>query len=57
MAVTRLQRKVRKNRTRAAQRKAAMKRWLGTPVIRNVDKEKIKKREAPQKKRTAATSA
>ncbi len=36
MAVTRLQRKVRKNRVRAAQRKATIKRLLATPVIRKV---------------------
>ena len=43
MAVTRLQRKVRKNKTRVAQRKATMKRLLATPVIKNVDIEKVKK--------------
>lgn len=37
MAVTKLKRKVRKNRTKAAQRKGNMKRLLATPVIRNVN--------------------
>ena len=37
MAVTRLQRKVRKNRVKAAQRKAEMKRLLATPVIKKVN--------------------
>ena len=41
MAVTRLKRKVRKNRTQAAQRKATMKRLLATPVIKNVDMERV----------------
>lgn len=36
MAVTRLQRKVRKNKVKAAQRKARMKHLLATPVIKNV---------------------
>jgi hypothetical protein len=38
MAVTRLKRKVRKNRTKATQRKATMKRLLATPVIKNVNR-------------------
>ena len=37
MAITRLKRKVRKNKMRAAQRKATMKHLLATPVIKNVD--------------------
>ena len=49
MAVTRLQRKVRKNRTRAAQRKTTMKRLLTTPVIKNVDVEKLKGVQASKK--------
>ncbi len=42
MAVTRLERKLRKNRTKAVQRKASIKRLLATPVIKNVDIEKLK---------------
>jgi hypothetical protein len=42
MAVTRLKRKVRKNRTKATQRKAVMKRLLATPVIKNVDIKQLK---------------
>lgn len=38
MAVTRIKRKVRRNRVKAAQRKATMKRLLATPVIKNVHK-------------------
>jgi hypothetical protein len=41
MAVTRLKRKVRKNRTKATQRKATMRRLLAAPVIRNVDTEQL----------------
>lgn len=55
MAVTRLQRKVRKNRTRAAQRKTTMKRLLATPVIKHVDIEKLKKDQASKKEPQAAT--
>ena len=50
MAVTRLQRKERRNRTRAAQRKATIKRLLNTPVIKNVDIEEAKKVQESQKK-------
>ena len=35
MAVTRLQRKGKKNKTRAAQRKNTIKRLTATPVIKN----------------------
>lgn len=38
MAVTRLQRKERKNKTRSKQRKATIKRLLAMPVIKNIDK-------------------
>jgi hypothetical protein len=41
MAVTRLKRKVRKNRTKATQRKATMRRLLAAPVIKNVDTEQL----------------
>ena len=37
MAVTRLQRKARKNKLRSTQRKATMKRLLAMPVIKNID--------------------
>ena len=37
MAVTRLQRKARKNKLRSAQRKATMKRLLAMPVIKNIE--------------------
>ena len=42
MAVTRLKRKVRKNKTKASQRKATIKRLLATPVITNVDVAQLK---------------
>ena len=37
MAVTRLHRKVRKNKIRSAQRKATIKRLLATPVIKRIE--------------------
>lgn len=43
MAVTRLQRKERKNKIRSTQRKATVKRLLTMPVIKNVDIEELKK--------------
>jgi len=48
MAVTRLKRKVRKNKTRAAQRKEVMKRLLATPIIKNVDMKRLKAGDAPE---------
>lgn len=48
MAVTRLKRKVRKNRTKATQRKAVMKRLLATPVIKNVDIKQLKEGLTPK---------
>ena len=48
MAVTRLKRKVRKNKTRAAQRKAVMKHLLATPVIRNVDMKQTEESHPPK---------
>ena len=48
MAVTRLKRKVRKNKTRAAQRKAVMKHLLATPVIKNVDTKQPEARQPPK---------
>lgn len=45
MAVTRLQRKERKNRVRSAQRKATMKRLLAMPVIKNVASKEAKDKE------------
>jgi hypothetical protein len=57
MAVTRLKRKVRKNRTKATQRKATMKRLLATPVIKNVDIEQLKAGLTPKKELGTAASA
>jgi hypothetical protein len=57
MAVTRLKRKVRKNRTKATQRKATMKRLLATPVIKNVDIEQLKEGLTPEKELSVAASA
>lgn len=42
MAVTRLQRKVKKNRIKAKQRKAHIKQLLSKPVIKNIDINAIK---------------
>jgi hypothetical protein len=56
MAVTRLKRKVRKNRTRATQRKATMKRLLATPVIKKVDIEQLKEGLTPKEELGAAAS-
>ena len=42
MAVTRLQRKTKRNKIKAKQRIASLKRLLATPVIKNVDIEEIK---------------
>jgi hypothetical protein len=56
MAVTRLKRKVRKNRTKATQRKATMKRLLATPVIKNVDIEQLKEELTPAKELSTAAS-
>ncbi len=39
----RLQRKARKNKIKAAQRKAAIKRLMFTPVVKCVDVEEIRK--------------
>ncbi|MHA7877798.1 MAG: hypothetical protein ACX93T_02620 [Bacteroidota bacterium] len=47
MAVTRLKRKVRKNRTKAAQKQANRKRLLATPVIKNVDIQQLKEGHTP----------
>lgn len=57
MAVTRLKRKVRKNRTRATQRKATMKRLLATPVIKNVEVEQLEEGLALKKETKAAAPA
>ncbi len=57
MAVTRLNRKVRKNKTRAAQRKATIKRLLATPVIKKVEIETIKKDPLFEKNSEAGASA
>jgi hypothetical protein len=48
MAVTRLKRKERRNKTKAATRKSTIKRLLATPVIKNVDIEKLKEATSPQ---------
>lgn len=45
MAVTRLQRKERKNKLKSAQRKATMKRLLAMPVIKNIDVKEAKQAE------------
>ena len=45
MAITRLKRKVRKNHTRATQRKNNIKRLLATPAITNIDVKQLQ--EAP----------
>lgn len=42
MAITRLKRKVRKNKTRAAQKKAVLKRLLATPVVKRMDEASLK---------------
>lgn len=55
MAVTRLKRKARKNRMRAIHRKVVIKRLLASPVIKNVDVEKIKE-ELTKKSNTKTTS-
>jgi hypothetical protein len=57
MAVTRLKRKVKKNRTRAKQRKATMKRLLNTPVIKHVDMEQLKKELSVTEKSKTPTPA
>jgi hypothetical protein len=57
MAVTRLKRKVKKNRTRAKQRKATMKRLLNTPVIKHVDMEQLKKELSVTEKSETPTPA
>lgn len=57
MAVTRLQRKHRKNRARANQRVAAIKRLTSLPVIKNIDIEEIKasfEKAAPKAKASKA---
>jgi hypothetical protein len=57
MAVTRLQRKHRRNRARANQRVANIKLLTATPVIKNVDIEEIKasfEKAAPKAKATKA---
>lgn len=57
MAVTRLQRKHRKNRARANQRVAAIKRLTTLPVIKNIDIEEIKasfEKAAPKAKASKA---
>lgn len=50
MAVTRLVRKAKKNRTVSKRRVAAIKRLTATPVIKNVDIEQIKEEFAKNKK-------
>ncbi|MCG8339770.1 MAG: hypothetical protein MI674_00625 [Cytophagales bacterium] len=55
MAVTRLQRKARKNRMRATNRKVVIKRLLASPVIKKVDVEKIKE-ELTKKREAKSTS-
>lgn len=60
MAVTRLQRKTKRNKIKAKQRIASLKRLLATPVIKNVDIEEIKasfktKEKAPAKAATNTT--
>jgi len=57
MAVTRLKRKIRKNRTKATQRKATMKRLLAIPVIKNVAIEQLEERLALQQESQEAASA
>lgn len=57
MAVTRLKRKVRKNRTKATQRKATMKRLLATPVIKNVEVEQLEEGLTLKKETKAAAPA
>jgi hypothetical protein len=42
MAVTRLQRKAKRNKLKAAQRQAQIKQLLSKPVIKNIDIDKIK---------------
>lgn len=56
MAVTRLKRKAKKNKTRAAQRKVTMKHLLATPVIKKVDIEAVKKDPAFQRKAEESAS-
>lgn len=56
MAVTRLERKGRKNKARAKARVATIKRLSATPVVKNVDIEAIKAEfEAKKKPAKAAT--
>ncbi len=54
MAVTRLVRKAKKNRTVSKRRVAAIKRLTSTPVIKNVDIEQIKEEFAKKKAEPAA---
>ena len=57
MAVTRLKRKARKNKIRAAQRKTIMKRLLATPVIKNVATKPLKDELALNKESKATAPA
>ena len=42
MAVTRLQRKLKRDRIKAAQRRARIQQLLGKPVIKKVDVDQVK---------------
>jgi len=59
MAVTRLKRKARRNRTTARNRKASIQRLNSKPVIKNVDVEEVKASfgSAPATKKKAAPKA
>lgn len=57
MAITRLQRKTKRNKVKAAQRQAQIKRLLSIPVIKHVDITKIKTAFLHKKEKQAASSA
>ena len=54
MAVTRLKRKGRRNKTNSLKRTTAIKRLTATPVIKNVDVESLKEGFAGGSKKDAA---